>query len=257
MLFQASTKTREFLERASEVFLDTIFPKHCLGCDIEGAFICALCVKNLKRRVDTERCPACGKEAYLTGKYANGTLCASCRKSLGLDGIIWSFDYRGKLAPRVIQAVKYYGIKELIEPLTAILYDSYLSIPFALRPEEIADKTDFVKLIPIPLHKRRSRARGFNQAELIAEELSRLSSWKLEKNILKRARYTETQTELGREERILNMEGAFELLSPPDKEATYILIDDIITTGATIGSAAKLLKKNGAKVVWGMAFAKG
>lgn len=199
----------------------------------------------------------CGKEAYISGKYANGTICAECRGNLGIDGLIWGFDYRGKLAHRVIEALKYYGVRELTGPLVKILYNAYLSIPFALRPEVISDTTHSVKLLPIPLHKTRERVRGFNQGVLIAEELTRLSSWKLETNLLQRVKRTATQTELGRNERFANLSDVFALSLAPHSSATYILIDDIVTTGATMGSVAKLLKQNGAKFVWGMALAKG
>lgn len=105
-------------------------------------------------------------------------------------------------------------------------------------------------LIPVPLHPKREAWRGFNQAMLLAEHLGHIRSLPVE-NALQRTRETETQTRSSREDRLLNMDGAFALNAgwSIDRDAHYVLIDDVYTTGATLGACAEVLDKAGAKAI--------
>jgi ComF family protein len=124
-------------------------------------------------------------------------------------------------------------------------------------------------LIPIPLHKKRHNWRGFNQAVLIGKKLSENSKWDFEENLLLRVEDTTPQVRLDKKERLQNIRGKFAvnnetlsvILERADKQAiesqpTFIVFDDVWTTGATINEAGKVLKKAGAKVVWGMSVAR-
>ncbi len=107
------------------------------------------------------------------------------------------------------------------------------------------------RLVPVPLHPRRRRRRGFNQSEELARAvLKRIGGGRMEP-LLVRPRHTRTQTRLRRGERQANMLGAFRLrrgqLSDPD--ARYVLLDDVFTTGATLNACARVLKAAGAKKV--------
>lgn len=114
-------------------------------------------------------------------------------------------------------------------------------------------------LVPVPLHPKRRRDRGFNQAELFAKRLDRRFKvvWG---NILVRQRYTKPQVELGKNQRVANVKDAF-TVSPFIKGKVagrnFLLIDDVFTTGSTIFECAKVLKKAGANEVWGMVAALG
>lgn len=107
-------------------------------------------------------------------------------------------------------------------------------------------------LIPVPLYSIKRRERGFNQAERIAAGISRVTGIPLMTGALRRTRHTQTQTKLGLEERKRNVEGAFEVeerLRPRISGAICVLVDDVITTGATISSSGMALLGAGAASV--------
>ena len=104
-------------------------------------------------------------------------------------------------------------------------------------------------LVPVPLHHKRWRERGFNQASLLAELLSAHTSIPC-RPLLKRIRYTTTQTALDRSERMENLHNAFRLRRNVDvRGLRVLLIDDVLTTGSTLSECARVLKRAGAKSV--------
>jgi predicted amidophosphoribosyltransferase len=105
-------------------------------------------------------------------------------------------------------------------------------------------------LVPVPLHPVKQREREFNQAERLARRLSKASCIPLNNNILRRIQPTLTQTRLSREERAENVRGAFALAGSPDlKGQRIVLIDDVMTTGATTNACARVLRRAGASQV--------
>ncbi len=111
-------------------------------------------------------------------------------------------------------------------------------------------------IITIPLHSLRKAERGFNQAEIIAEEIGKIIGINYSKNILKRTRFTETQTHLNLLERKENMINAFKLKNRKIiNDKNIILVDDVITTGATVSECARILKNNGAKNIYALSVA--
>jgi ComF family protein len=121
-------------------------------------------------------------------------------------------------------------------------------------------------LVPVPLHPSRKNWRGFNQAELLAVELSKRFKVRINSNLIVRVINTKTQVGLSREERKKNIKGAFRISqsarhrrgSPEAakyKGKSFILVDDVFTTGATMAEAAKVLKNAGAANVWAMTVA--
>lgn len=115
-------------------------------------------------------------------------------------------------------------------------------------------KSDF--LIPVPLHKSRHRERGFNQSEIIAEEISKATGVLVLKNVLKRKKNTKDQTNLSPQQREENVRGAFTVTQPDRINGkNIILVDDVITTGATLSECARMLKQAGAEKILGMTIA--
>lgn len=114
----------------------------------------------------------------------------------------------------------------------------------------LADLGKVDALIPVPLHPKREDWRGFNQAELLAQNLGQTFSLPVEHG-LRRTRETETQTHSSREDRLANMDGAFTIDSgwSLDRDAHYVLIDDVYTTGATLGACTEALHRGGARAV--------
>ena len=116
---------------------------------------------------------------------------------------------------------------------------------------------DFI-VIPVPLHKRRFAWRGFNQAQLLSQDLAGKLGLALDQNLVLRVKNTKPQVDLNREQRKANISDAFALR--PDSLVTdkkFLLIDDVVTSGSTMNEIAKLLKKNKAAEVWAAAVAHG
>ena len=105
----------------------------------------------------------------------------------------------------------------------------------------------FDYIVPIPLYPTRFRERGYNQSRLIAEDISALYNNRLLVNNLMRTRHTQNQALLGKKERWTNIHGAFKIRNPFDlKNTSILLVDDLLTTGATVSEAARTLKNAGA-----------
>ncbi|MCB0745592.1 MAG: ComF family protein [Ignavibacteriae bacterium] len=111
-------------------------------------------------------------------------------------------------------------------------------------------------IMAIPLHKLRKAERGFNQADIIAKAIGKEVKIKFSKNIIQRIRFTQTQTKLNLVERKENMNGAFKIRKAKlVKDKNIILVDDVITTGATVSECAKILLENGAKNIYALSVA--
>jgi ComF family protein len=104
-------------------------------------------------------------------------------------------------------------------------------------------------VLPIPLHPKRVRSRGFNQAELLVKWMSRETNWQSEPNALRRIRWTHPQVGLDRAERSANVQGAFAVDSVKVINRHVLLVDDVYTTGSTLAAAAAILKAAGAASV--------
>lgn len=187
--------------------------------------------------------------------------------------MIASISYK-RIAKRLIYNFKY---KPYLSDLEKILCDLFYEGLIQSEQFQRILKEDCV-LVPIPLHPRKLRERGYNQAEILAKNLGKRFNIQVI-NFLKRVRATQTQVNLKREDRKENIKGAFELsnsfratklqsFKESDNFATLklwnfeainqiILIDDVITSGATMLEAANVLKRAGVKKVWGIALAHG
>lgn len=239
-----------FLQGVEKQILDTLFPLRCLGCRTKGAWICSVCEHQIMLRTE-QYCPVCLRHITPTGE-----VCFSCRdkRKPALDGIFVASYYKEPLFAHALHTYKYRFIPHLSVPFGNILKNALEKSPLRL-PD---------LLIPVPLHKKRLRFRGFNQSELIARELSSSLTPGLEiplsNDILLRIRYTKPQMKTtSREERLMNLKGAFALAA--GKEALirgkYLwLIDDVATTGTTLEECATLLKRHGAKAVFGIVLAR-
>jgi ComF family protein len=134
------------------------------------------------------------------------------------------------------------------------LLGSVLSEYMLEHGEEYALSQSSCILVPIPLSAKRRRERGYNQVEEILKHASFPKNVHVNTSLLKKIRETESQTKMSRQERLKNQEGAF-AAKACDKRAQYLLIDDVITTGATLTAAYKALRAAGAKHVDILAFA--
>jgi ComF family protein len=178
----------------------------------------------------------------------------SCYGETSLDGVFAALSYRDPVVQSCVETLKYRFVPSLAKPLGRALAQSleYSGVPL---PDII---------IPVPLHPFRYRWRGFNQAELIANELQKhvalLTDTPLLTNTLIRNRLTKPQAKTKtREKRLASLRNAFALSDTVEaniRNARVWLIDDVSTTNATFSECAKPFKVAGAKEIWGIAAAR-
>lgn len=229
------------VSRIKKIVLDTLFPTYCLSCGAPGNWICARCLSEIELN-DRQLCPWCEKVFTL-----KGNLCYFCRerKISCLDGLVAAASYENPSIRRSIYNLKYRFVAELAAPLSELLLKSLLENNVSL-PRYI---------VPVPLHPRRLRWRGFNQSRLLAEKISGELALPIRIEVLdalKRTRHKKPQMEIKKyRDRRDNVRGIFSLAVEPSKlkGARILLVDDIATTGATLQECAKVLKENGAKYV--------
>jgi len=223
--------------------LNILFPKFCLGCKKEGSYLCQDCLATIEI-MEYLFCPGCQK------RVLSGRPCKSCQRFLKLDGLYFAASYQNYLIKELLNKFKYGPlIKELVEPLTSLIITHFL----------ILGKQNFSEfsLVPIPLEKRRLGWRGFNQAEEIAKELAEYLKIPLFTKALIKIKKTLPQVEAkDKNQRKENIIGAF-FCKNNVKDKKILLVDDVYTTGATMNEVARILKKAGAKKVWGVVVARG
>lgn len=203
------------------LFLDALFPVACMLCGRTDTLLCDECREKLPINPVTVRQPS--------ASLASITICA---------------DYTDDRIQQLISSFKFLNIRDLGKSLGAILYQGYTTLQL---PQDIV-------LMPIPLHSRREKKRGFNQSMLLAQELSRRSGSPIDAE-LKRIRARRPQHTLNRRERLINVKGVYQYqyIAAP---ASVLLIDDIATTFATLNEVARELKKHGTKTVHALVLAK-
>ncbi|MCK4358881.1 MAG: ComF family protein [Candidatus Cloacimonetes bacterium] len=221
------------MKRLSQL-LDLFFPNVCIVCKeklTNNHCICQKCLNELVL-LDIKKCFFCGENPAQNG------LCENCKKELHFDGLVSAYKF-DNIIQLLIHNLKYNEYMKIGKHLGELLANR-------LSKYEFISDIDFI--IPVPLHKVKERERGFNQSYLISKEISNILKIPLGKNIIKRSKYTKTQTKLTKEEREKNVGDAFEIKYPElVKEKIFLIVDDVITTGSTMKSIALLLKGIGAR----------
>jgi ComF family protein len=211
--------------------LDLLMPPACAACGRSGALLCPRCLEGFEapsRPADRFLAPDAG---LVVGDAVSLAMAA--------------FAYTGPMR-RALVALKYSGAARL-GPILA-----RAAAPALRRLVSISGP---VVLVPIPLHVERRRARGYNQAELLARELGKLARLPVA-DVLNRARPTTKQHRLNRTARLHNLRGAFVVRRGVVVPPTVILVDDIVTTTATLESCASVLREAGCDAVYGFAVAR-
>ena len=221
------------------IALDFIFPKQCVGCGREGTFLCSTCRKTISR-IMPPLCPKCGRP------QPSGVLCPDCVKwHASIDGIRSPFKFDGVIRQAVHQ-LKYRNLRALSPLLATFLYEHITKHPL---PADV--------IVPVPIHPKRLRERGYNQSRLLAGDLSKLTGLPLTEDCLTRRRYTEPQARTAnRDERQNNVSDAFICRDNKLKDKAVLLIDDVSTSGTTLDACAGELKAMGAASVWGLVVAR-
>jgi ComF family protein len=226
--------------------LDLIFPPRCPICQTivsaseNGRIICSACKKDIKP-IQPPYCPRCGLPYYPSeedGGEEKSHLCGSCLQEQRYFEIHRTCAlYEGALK-EAIHRFKYGGVFSLVR----IFGDLLQSTLTTLTQDYSVDV-----MVPVPLHIRRLRERGFNQALLLAKELNTRTGIPYAERALKKVKDTSVQIALKKKERKKNLKGAFQV---KDHEAiqgkTVVLMDDVYTTGATVNECSRTLLEAGA-----------
>ena len=223
--------------------IDLLFPKYCLECGANGQYVCESCVD--KVRPARHFCAACSKRAV------DGMTHATCKKKLHIDGIYSVFEYEG-VVRKAILSFKYKFAHDLSHELCNHMLNRFSD---SITPVPTGD----VLLVPVPMHRRRKKERGFNQAELMGKEVAGKMNWRYVPDLLIREEFRRPQAELKGEERKKNIHGAFsynfKYKTLDIGRRPIIIFDDVATTGSTLKEAAKVMKRNGGGNVWGLTVA--
>jgi len=227
--------------RFSKQGLDILFPAKCVGCGREGSFLCPACRGALPRLLPPY-CQRCGVPLV----SPDASVCPRCRHStFALDGLRSPFIMDGVIR-EAIHRLKYNNLKAMAPELSQLLGDY-------LRTSPLPAQT----IVPVPLHPKRERERGYNQAALLARGLGRELGRPVVEDCLRRVKDSPPQARAGSAaERQRRVAGAFVSTGTQLQGIQVLLIDDVSTTGATMYACAQALKQGGAASVWGLALAR-
>jgi len=225
--------------------ISLFFPTRCIICKKEGEVFCRDCL-SLVSLLDNSCCPGCGSyKSNLPGEF-----CSICKKELHLDGLISATTYADPFIKKTISLFKYPPFAKDLAKSFAFLIISQLKL-------QNNNFSGFI-LSYIPLDRTSLRKRGFNQSRLLAQELGKSLNLPVYR-LLEKKKKTKPQKSLNKEERKENIQNAFCVLKDAKvlvQNKKIIVVDDVYTTGATLNEAAKVLKKGGAKEVWGITVAR-
>jgi ComF family protein len=233
-------------------FIDIIYPVRCHICrsfilndSRPNNHFCPDCLNSFSK-ISPPLCPICGIpfESFSEENH----LCEEClRKRPFFDALGAPYLYEGRIMDAIHQ-MKYAGktyLADSLGPLMASFATNWLDNPEGLL------------MMPVPLHPKKLRERGFNQSLLLARTMMPVLGTELDFSSLRRVIYTRSQTGLKSEERKRNVRRAFTIDGQKElKEKTVILVDDVATTGNTMNECARVLKKAGVEKVFCLALAR-
>jgi len=254
-------------------FIDLIFPCVCIGCEKEGMWLCARCFDSIPITL-ANHCPFCEKKTLF------GNTCEDCKNIHFLDGAISATAYSNELILSMIHCWKYNSIKQMTPYLGEFVSKSIIYAQRRIKIntqkfiEQGVQKNDIkffdsipailtnmeIDLQPIPLHPKKEKQRGFNQAYVLAKHIARNFKTFNLADFLERTKKTTAQATLSGTDRSVNMNNAFKLRSELSNKIIkkhIVLVDDVITTASTTDECALLLKNAGASSVWALTIAYG
>jgi ComF family protein len=231
------------LQRILAGLADIIFPPRCISCDKvliseENRHFCSDCYSQISF-VRSPICMQCG--IPFVSEDQNDHLCGECLTSKPGFSIARCV---GRYETTLLHCIHQFKYREKIG------YGKILGKLMAEYEYPMFKISDYSLIIPVPLHLKRLRERGFNQSVVLAREIAERFSLPIEFMMLKRHTYTEPQVNLGRKERESNVKGAFKVLDTGKISGEkIILVDDVYTTGSTVKECARVLMNCKAKDV--------
>lgn len=238
MTLPAIQTTARSLARSA---LELLFPVHCVGCGKEGPVICASCVAGLKV-LERPFCDICARP------NTDGH-CPDCLEHLpAIDSVLSPYLFEGPIR-EAVHRFKYRGWRTAAPLLGGLLADHLGRQVIPARPKGWI-------LVPVPLHRRRLRSRGYNQSGLLAREVGKTLGMPVRDDLLERSNDSSPQVEVRtQKQRRENVAGSFGA-SAEVEGLSVIVVDDVATTGSTLAACAAALKDAGAEDVRGLVLAR-
>ncbi len=234
----ALTSLSSLLSGFAKRVIDLLYPPQCVICSRGCVWLCAAC-RDSFILLGSSVCDRCGVP------LVTGPLCARCQTHpLHIDSIRSVYRFEGKLRD-TLHEFKYNGLRVLARPLGDLM---------GRQMDEYPVPVDAI--VPVPLHPRRRRSRGYNQSALLAHDLGRLIGKPVVVRSLVRQRETVPQVSLGAAERRANVRDAFVCSNDVLQDRDVLLVDDVCTTGATLEACGVALHKVGAKSVHALTLAR-
>ena len=231
----------------SSFILDFLFPKKCVSCKKYGSYLCDMCFSSIEP-FEQYVCPMCLKHS-ITGETHPG-----CVTPFSLDGLICGVVYKGVIKKMIFRLKYSPYVFDIGRIMGKIAVD-------ALSQNELFSRvlSSHPIVVEVPLSAHKLKKRGYNQAEILSSFLAEELNMYFTKEILIRIKSTDPQFKLDKKERQKNVLGAFEVNKKHRnmiKNKDILLVDDVSTSCATLRECAKILKRNGAKKVYGVTFAR-
>jgi len=228
-------------------FLDILYPRHCENCfknieQTQPGYLCETCLGHI-RRIPAGACRGCAKIFSDDFTGVENSFCPQCKVTERYFDHCYAMTVYEGIVKNLIHAFKFGKAEYLASTLQSLFIRS-------LDACEGIDWKSVDLILPVPLHPRKKKERGFNQSEALAKAVCRQYKIPSRPRILTRYKYSEGQTLQHKRERWENIRGSFQARSNQDLNGRHImLVDDVLTTGATAEECAKVLKSSGARKV--------
>ncbi len=216
-----------------ERFISLLAPHQCMACGCEGGLLCEWCIYDAVEELP-ERCYRC------LGVSADSRVCSKCRKHTVLEHV-WVRTQYADFAHDLVYALKFSRAKAAARVIASLLDES---LPYL---------EEGTIITYVPTATSRVRVRGYDQTRLIARELATIRGLKCQRLLIRTGQARQVRS--SKSQRAAQAAGSYRPVSGLSADRTVLLIDDIVTTGATLESAAKVLRSAGVKHVYAAAFA--
>lgn len=241
---------KKILQKLTQKITDTLFPQYCLNCHREGSIVCADCFGLIEIN-PWQFCPYC----VTPQRVIKSDVCPK-HHHRPLNGLFSAVAYNQAIIKKIIHAYKY---PPYLKILSTVLSQIIIAHFQTLENQTIFHKSNDVLIVPIPLTPKKIKQRGYNQSLLVAKVLCNFFALPLADELLIKVKETAPQAQLTKIERQRNIQGAF-MINPNNhqclKSKTIYLIDDVYTTGSTMNECARVLKKSGARRIYGIVIAR-
>jgi len=234
-----------------DAVLSFVYPEACQICGVARArpndgYVCRACAARVKF-VERPFCERCGRP--VAGSVTGTFECAQCQEIPRHFEYARAAVFSEGLALEIIHRYKYQR---------ALWFEPFLARLLVERAQTALAAAHWDWIVPVPLHPLKEREREFNQAERLGMVLGRATGMPVKTGLVRRVKYTQTQTRLTRAARAENLQGAFKARNGARLQGERIvLVDDVLTTGATAGACAKELRRMGAGAVCVWTLARG